>query len=54
LEWRSLANQDSSVLYEDLVCANTVDEHVLAALISKKEMSEYIMDFAVVYSEVKE
>jgi hypothetical protein len=41
------------VLYEDLVCPDTVDEHVLAALMNKKEMSEYIMDFDVVYNEVK-
>ena len=38
------------VLYEDLVCIDTIDEYVLKTLASKKEMSEYIMDFDVVYS----
>jgi len=37
------------VLYEDLVCPNTVDEHILNLLASKKEISEYMMDLKVVY-----
>lgn len=37
------------VLYEDLVCSETIDEHILRLLQSKKEMSEYIMDFSKVY-----
>lgn len=40
---------ENHVLYEDLVCPDTIDEYILATLKKKKEMSEYIMDFGVVY-----
>ncbi len=39
------------VLYEDLVCEGTIDERVLLTLKDKREMSDYIMDFDVVYGE---
>jgi len=42
-------SEGSHVLYEDLVCPDSIDEYILAALQRKKEMSEYLMDFEVVY-----
>ena len=37
------------VLYEDLVCPDTIDEYILDAQRRKKAVDEYIMDLEVVY-----
>jgi non-specific serine/threonine protein kinase len=47
----ALIDGELHVLYEDLVCPDTIDEYILATLMSKKEMSEYLMDFEVVYGK---
>lgn len=45
----TLIDGELRVLYEDLVCPDTIDEYILDSLQSKKELSEYIMNFEVVY-----